>query len=516
MIKRIPKLFINCAIAVIIGVFLGISLQTVKAWSNPTDTPPLGNLGAPINIGDAPQTKLGILSVPEVKDTNTEFGNYDINPSDISHMWDVYAESWVEAPRFYDTSDVTFYVAPTVGSVMNSATTGTGRAGFGGPAGNELWADWINFQGGAGIALNVGNGSKTDTLGTLNANKLCLGTTSEDATNCLTAESIGGQWTTNGNNIYNSNSGNVGIGTNNPAEGKLSIYQPTITKNGLFIDKPSSATIFGQQFANLYIANTDPTPNNFAKINFGKGPTGGAASIAAVITDHNNSYAHLGFWTRDAAGIGERLHIDSGGNVGIGLSSGFTSKLDVLNTNDNILSLKRQEGASITSANFRVGTDGAMVIDTNTGTNNSVTVSGDLNVLGKLNVSGADVAEEFATTEELDLGTVVVMNDGGVKTAKPSETKYDQKVIGVVSDNPSVVMGKISDKTKAVIAMVGVVKVKVTTQNGNIEKGDLLATSDLKGHAMKATEEKVGTVIGKALENFSGNTGEITALINLQ
>ena len=108
------------------------------------------------------------------------------------------------------------------------------------------------------------------------------------------------------------------------------------------------------------------------------------------------------------------------------------------------------------------------------------------------------------------------MADDGIKTVKPSEKKYDKKVIGVVSDNPSVIMGKISDKIKAVIALTGVVKVKVTTQNGNIEKGDLLATSDLKGHAMKATEEKVGTIIGKALEKFSGQTGVIKMLISLQ
>jgi hypothetical protein len=58
--------------------------------------------------------------------------------------------------------------------------------------------------------------------------------------------------------------------------------------------------------------------------------------------------------------------------------------------------------------------------------------------------------------------------------------------------------------------------VKVVTYNGIIKKGDLLTTSNIPGHAMKADEPKIGTNIGKALESFTGVQGEIMVLINLQ
>ncbi len=135
---------------------------------------------------------------------------------------------------------------------------------------------------------------------------------------------------------------------------------------------------------------------------------------------------------------------------------------------------------------------------------------------GNFYVSGADVAEEFSANSDLAKGTVVIMGDEGYKSVKPSDKANDQTVIGVVSDDAGVVMGHIGDDKKAQIAMVGVVGVKVTNENGAIKRGDLLVTSSLSGHAMKSTQNTVGTIIGKSLEDFNGQTGNIKALINLQ
>jgi hypothetical protein len=77
-------------------------------------------------------------------------------------------------------------------------------------------------------------------------------------------------------------------------------------------------------------------------------------------------------------------------------------------------------------------------------------------------------------------------------------------------------MGKVGSPYKAIVAMVGVVTVKVTAINGEIKKGDMLTTSSVKGRAMKSTEQKTGTIIGKALEDFSGDEGEIMVLVNLK
>jgi len=64
--------------------------------------------------------------------------------------------------------------------------------------------------------------------------------------------------------------------------------------------------------------------------------------------------------------------------------------------------------------------------------------------------------------------------------------------------------------------MMGVVKVKVIDINGKVSKGDMLTTSGVSGYAMKADSLKPGTIIGKAMENLDGKTGEINVLVNLQ
>ena len=49
---------------------------------------------------------------------------------------------------------------------------------------------------------------------------------------------------------------------------------------------------------------------------------------------------------------------------------------------------------------------------------------------------------------------------------------------------------------------------------GSIKKGDLLTSSAMSGHAM-AGEFKGGAMIGKALEDFDGESGVIEVLVNL-
>lgn len=46
-----------------IGLFLGLTFQVVRAWVSPTNTPPNGNLGAPINTSGIEQSKAGRLNV---------------------------------------------------------------------------------------------------------------------------------------------------------------------------------------------------------------------------------------------------------------------------------------------------------------------------------------------------------------------------------------------------------------------------------------------------------------------
>ncbi|MGH7601154.1 MAG: hypothetical protein ACREOI_32760 [bacterium] len=54
-----------------------------------------------------------------------------------------------------------------------------------------------------------------------------------------------------------------------------------------------------------------------------------------------------------------------------------------------------------------------------------------------------------------------------------------------------------------------------TAANGPIKPGDLLTTSDVPGHAMKATdhERAYGAVIGKAMSTLESGEGLVLVLI---
>jgi hypothetical protein len=131
-------------------------------------------------------------------------------------------------------------------------------------------------------------------------------------------------------------------------------------------------------------------------------------------------------------------------------------------------------------------------------------------------LGGADAAEEFIPDKDYSEGTVLVMAEGGFKNVTACSEEYDSGVVGVVSGQASIIMGKVSGEKKTVVAMVGVVPVKVNDSSGLIKKGDLLTTSSVKGEAMLAVDPKIGTVIGKALEDAIPGHCEIQTLINLQ
>jgi hypothetical protein len=136
---------------------------------------------------------------------------------------------------------------------------------------------------------------------------------------------------------------------------------------------------------------------------------------------------------------------------------------------------------------------------------------------------GADVAEPFCVDDvDLDPGTVVVIDDDQPGKLKVSDTAYDCKVAGIVSGaggyQPGLTLqqGQISDGTVCV-AMAGRVYCKAEAVSAPIRPGDLLTTSDLSGHAMKAADRwrSHGAIIGKAMSALQEGTGLILVLANL-
>jgi len=153
---------------------------------------------------------------------------------------------------------------------------------------------------------------------------------------------------------------------------------------------------------------------------------------------------------------------------------------------------------------------------------------GDVHVTGNLTsdsdifLTNADFAEDFDIVgEACDAGTVMILAPNG--GLEGSTKAYDKKVAGILSGAGSYKPGIVLDrhagkKGRQPLAMVGKVFCKVDADVMAIEIGDLLTTSDIPGHAMKAVDpvKAFGTVIGKALQPLDKGKGMIAVLVSLQ
>jgi hypothetical protein len=137
---------------------------------------------------------------------------------------------------------------------------------------------------------------------------------------------------------------------------------------------------------------------------------------------------------------------------------------------------------------------------------------------GAWNSGGADFAEMLPAAEGLQPGDVLAIGPDG--TLILSSQPYQVSVAGVYSTKPGFMGGQPVEGEAAdtvPLAMAGVVPVKASAENGPILPGDLLVTSSLAGHAMKAGfNPPQGTVIGKALGKLEAGTGIIKLLATLQ
>ncbi len=130
-----------------------------------------------------------------------------------------------------------------------------------------------------------------------------------------------------------------------------------------------------------------------------------------------------------------------------------------------------------------------------------------------------DIAEAVLVAEG-EPGDVVVISSDEDITLVRSKKKFDVKVAGVISAEPKIYMGYSPDAEKTgrykPLALAGIVLCNVTAENGAIKKGDLLVTSSLPGHAMRADPEQIssGMILGSALGNLEQGEGKIYILVN--
>lgn len=165
------------------------------------------------------------------------------------------------------------------------------------------------------------------------------------------------------------------------------------------------------------------------------------------------------------------------------------------------------------------GNEGDIIVKDDNG-NESIHLNGGS---GDIILRNADAAEHFDVVDvaEVEPGMTMVINEEG--KLKPSSTPYDKKVIGVVAGagkyKPGIIMDQQENSENRVpVSVLGKVSCKVDASKIPIEIGDLLTTSALAGHAMKAADpcKAMGSIVGKALSPLPKGTGYVDMLVMQQ
>ncbi len=223
-------------------------------------------------------------------------------------------------------------------------------------------------------------------------------------------------------------------------------------------------------------------------------------------------------------GTGGTMSMSLDGNGGLDIQ-GSNAGYGMLNRGDPAKRwvLYSQTGGPQGDA-FRVWSQGA-------GDRATISSAGNLWLAGSLSATvltvrgGADLAEPFPMSgpEEMEPGSVVVIDPDHEGRLCLGATPYDKKVAGVISGAGGVQPGLRLHQEGVMegdhhVALSGRVHVRAVASNGPIQPGDLLTTSELPGRAMKATDplRSQGAVLGKAMTRLDHGEGLVLVLVTLQ
>ena len=216
--------------------FCSIGVVTVSYAQNPTAVPPAGNAFPPLNVGGTGQVKTGAISANGLVTPADFVKQFDNSGSNVSATPD--SEYRITAND--GQGNLNIYTNASKGPGGQYLSNGAAFRDRYNPSGNGFYGRYYSAPGTAGSAVSWlpymsiapgPSGTVTNytenvfnepvTFGdTINVATICGGAggscvTQNDIQNVVVSGG-GTSWAVNANNIYNTNTGNVGIGTSAP------------------------------------------------------------------------------------------------------------------------------------------------------------------------------------------------------------------------------------------------------------------------------------------------------------
>jgi len=332
------------------------------------------------------------------------------------------------------------------------------------------------------------------------------------------------------------------------ADASVSGYALTSNASGVLSWAAAGATVTQDNSTNtafnLYYATTtsgaltalkydgsdmtfNPSTSTLACTTFsGNATTATTATAATNVTVADESSDTTCFPLFATAATGD-LPPKSGSNLTFNSSSGLltatllagaltgnvTGTADVATEATNITAVANNSTDETVYPTFVDGATGTQGIETDTG----LTYNPSTGTLTSTIFAGtasaakyADLAERYASDEEIEPGTVVqFVGEGKVAMCMNDSSR---SVAGIVSTDPAYLMNSDSyrciDQAGISLAIAGRVPCKVM---GTVKAGDLMVCAG-EGYARAEENPALGTVIGKAIESHSGTTGVIEVL----
>jgi len=352
----------------------------------------------------------------------------------------------------------------------------------------------ITSVGTLGSLAVTGNTTSGNFVGTLNgsgANVTSISATNISSGTLAQARLANASLTVNGTSIALGGSGTVTA----TATGTLTIGTGL---GGTSYNGSTGVTITNTGVTSIVAGTNIAISGGTGAVTVNVSGTVASATQAADATNVNGTNANLGYST-------SAVTVGSGGQAGpqvLGQGGGAA-----------VMSLHRPGAYAInmgldTDNVFRIGgwSDGASTYRFQVAAGGAITAATFSGI--STQAKYADLSENYAADAEYEPATV--LDFGGVEEVTLNTQSNSVRVAGVVSTNPAHLMNSHLEATHVVaLALSGRVPAKVT---GTIRKGDMMV-SDGQGRACACATPAMGTVIGKALQDFDGESGVIEIVV---